>query len=506
MAQADSAPASSSRWRRIWPAALSAALIFAAFPPLKLSFLVFLGLVPWLVYLSDGDSRHGFRSGYVFGLVFWMGELSFIAQFVGEWTQNPLLGWIPYLLACAIGALYFALFGWLASVCYRRSMPWAVPIVWAGIEVFRSYLVGLAFPFGLLAMPLTGYPAIIQSAHYGTIFLTSAWVVLCNVAIGDLVRHRSLKRVGWQIAAFLVLLAVSLGRYYSEPSGESHLVAAGQPGVNMAFGDQRTTESQIAEAVDQISTEASGADLLVLPEGIVKAGTVMPPPIQFRVDSSLPVVFGGQRGYEPSYQSAFSYDGQWHFADKTRLVIFGEYVPFREYLPFLETFNLPGGSLKPADHITSLRVGRFTVGGALCFEALFPDVTYRHALNGSNLIAVMSVDDWYLGSIAPEQLRDASNWRAIEVGAPVVRAASMGFTIIVDARGRTVASAPLTGRHSLIASVRVPPRPDLFPLLPLFSYLALLSLPGLLIFDALARRKVRRVENEAAECMDLPQR
>jgi len=96
--------------------------------------------------------------------------------------------------------------------------------------------------------------------------------------------------------------------------------------------------------------------------------------------------------------------------------------------------------------------------------------------------AVMSIDDWYFGTNAPEQLRDASNWRAIETGLPVVRAASLGYSMVVDQRGRTVSQAPLYGTREVVAEVQVPERPDLFPLLPVFPYLSVLSLVGIPIF------------------------
>lgn len=472
---------------RIWPAAASGLLVLACFPPVGLGLLVFAALVPWLRYLRECDGKRAFRSGLLFGFIFWLGELSFVGQFVAHWTDSFFLGWIPYLIGCCIGSLYFGLFGWLANACYRCSALWAVPVVWAGVEVFRSYVVGLAFPFGLLAMPLTAAPALIQSAHYGSVYFTSAWVLLANVAIAEVMAGKAYAQIRWYALAFVFVLAGSTARYASEPVGEFRRVVAGQPGIDMAFGDQSLTDARIGNAIDRISVDAMGADLLALPEGIVRADDELPPPHRFRVDRRLPVVFGGQRGSQPGHQSAFSFDGHWEAADKTRLVIFGEYVPFRNYLPFLDRFNLPGGDLQPGDRVTSLNVGKFKVGTALCFEALFPDVTYKHALNGSNILAVMSIDDWYFGTNAPEQLRDASNWRAIEMGVPVVRAASMGYTIIADQRGRTVAAAPLHGTRSIGATVRVSSGPDLFPLFPVFPYLSVLSLIALPVYFRLRK-------------------
>jgi apolipoprotein N-acyltransferase len=476
-----------ARFAKIWPPVAGGLLCVACFPPFRLSFLVFVALVPWLLFLRTCDGKRAFRSGMLFGFVFLLGELSFICQFVSRWVGSEALGVVPYLLGCLVACFYFALFGWLANICYRRSLPWMVPVVWAGVEVFRSYVVQLAFPYGLLAMPLTSTPSIIQTAHYGTVYLTSAWIVIANVAVAEGIRGARWTQLRWYAGVFVALLSISLIRYSTEPGGTLRHVVAGQTGVDLAFGDPELEPRLIQQAVAKINRSASGADLLVLPEGIVRAGDTLPPPINFAVDPHLPVVFGGQRGENPSYQSAFSYDGHWEAADKTRLVIFGEYVPLRHLWP--DGFKLPAGDLRPADRVTTLTVGKFRVGASLCFEALFPNVSYQHALNGATILAVMSIDDWYLGSNAPEQLRDFTNWRAIETGLPAVRAASLGYSIVVDARGRTIASAPLYGTHALEATVRVPDKPDLFPFLPIFPYLAAMSLVGIPAYDLWLRRR-----------------
>jgi len=471
---------------KIWPAFMSGLLILACFPPVRLGLLVFVALVPWLMYLRECDGKRAFRSGMLFGFIFWLGEFSFVAGFVGHWTGSFALGCVPYLAGCCAGCFYFALFGWLANICYRRSMAWMIPVAWAGVEVFRSYIFGLAFPFGLLAMPLTAAPVLDQIAHYGTVYLVSAWVMLANVIVAEVMAGRRYLEMRWYAAGFVVLLGVSLVRYASPPTGPYRYLAAGQPGVDLAFGDQTTSEARVAVAVDEISAISRGADLLVLPEGIAHSGLNPPPQILFHVSKDLPVVFGGQRGEGPAYQSAFSYDGHWEYADKTRLVIFGEYVPFRSLWP--ASFNLPSGDLIPGDKTATLNVGKLKVGEALCFEALFPDVSYRHALDGANVLAVMSIDDWYFGTNAPEQLRDASNWRAIETGLPVVRAASLGYTMIADQRGRTVAEALLYRMRAVDAKVQVPEQADLFPLLPVFPYLSVLSLLGIPAYDRFRRR------------------
>jgi apolipoprotein N-acyltransferase len=197
------------------------------------------------------------------------------------------------------------------------------------------------------------------------------------------------------------------------------------------------------------------SDVLVLPEGVADSADDGPPIPPFELSAQMPVLFGGARGTTRRYQSAFAYDGRWQIADKSRLVAFGEYVPCREQLPLLESFRLPGGDLSPGDRPKAVTLGGITLGPMICFEALFYDLGYAQAANGAQVLAVMSVDDWYMNTAAPEQLKAATVWRAVETGLPTVRAASLGYSFAVDSRGRILGQAPLGETFALHVRLRV---------------------------------------------------
>lgn len=463
-------------------AAVSAGLFLAAFPPFDLSLLVFVALVPWLRCLADTTPRLAARSGYVFGLVFMGGQMLWLQPFVSRWTHSVVLGTIPWLLATAVGALYFAGAGWLMQRCWAWRKPWFLPVVWAGVELIRSYIFVLAFPWGLAATPLWLLTPMIQIAHYGTLYAVSAWVVLGNVVGVRFLRGDRFVELRNGAMAFAALLALSLVRYNTTQVGEVKSVTLGQPGVDLAFGDPAQTDRALGLAVTELTLSAAvqDADLLVLPEGIVSGGEFPPVP-PFGVTPEVPVLFGGKRGGDPAYQAAFAFDGKWHYADKTRLVVFGEYVPARKWLPFLEAFHVPGGDLKPGDRVTAIDVAGMRVGPMLCFEGLFYDVGLRQAQNGAQMLAQMSIDDWYMGTAAPDQLRMAAPFRAIEAGVPMLRSGSLGYTLAVDARGDLLAVAPLGKQVATTVRVRVPETPDLFPLLALFPWIAGLSVPGVVL-------------------------
>jgi apolipoprotein N-acyltransferase len=473
------------RLRDAWPVLASTALFSLAFPPFHLGLLVFVALVPWLVSLRGATPVQGFRSGLLFGTLFWLVQMYWLLPFVSRWTGSWLLAVLPWLLIPVVAMWYFGLAGWLIAHAYRlalggstgRGAPvvragWlvALPLVWAGIEALRAYIPALAFPWGLLATPLWMLPQVIQTGAWGTIFLTSAWVVLANVAVTEAVSAQQPRLVLRLVVPFVAIGLFSLARYLAPPEGESKVLTIGQLGVDMAFGPDE--KAKVRRATTRILAAAmlQRSDLTILPEGLTAGGDRIPPVTPFPLPPPVAVLFGGQRGADPTFQSAFAYDGRWQYADKTRLVIFGEFVPLRDRLPFLRKFELPTGDLTAGDVVVSLEVAGIRAGPVICFEALFPNVAHAHAENGAELLAVMSIDDWFLGTPALAQIFAGSVFRAVENGLPLARSASMGHTAAIDARGRVIVRAPLGEFKPMRVEMELPRGSDAFPYRDLFPW------------------------------------
>ncbi len=457
----------------VWGPILSALLLALAFAGAWP--LVFVALVPWLLSLRGASPRQAWNRGYAFGFLFSLTQLWWLGDLAYKWTQSPALGVAPWLVASLLSAVYYGLLGRLVRSC--ADIPWAIPLVWAGMEVFRSYIPVLAFPWALLGEPLVGTPAM-GLAWYGAIYLVSAFAVGLNVALAA--GRKGLAAGAALVGGAWALVAVWQARFpqvigVSKPPVR---IATGQPGVDMAFDED--ANAKIGGAVSALIDEAAreNVDLLVLPEGIARGGATIPPATPFRVPNRPALVFGGQRGGGPVYQSAFGVgEGRWSFADKTRLVIFGEFVPGRDYLPFLQgAFHLPGGDLSAGEKLQAVKAGQWRVGPLICFEALFPDLAYRQSQLSPDVIAVMSIDDWFQGTPAPARLASAARWRAVETGEVVARAGTLGKTMIVSPSGEVKAEAPIGARRLVVASFF--PGPGRFGGIWLFPVLSLLSLVG----------------------------
>ena len=433
--------------RAAWLLPIAGGVLHAlAFPPFGFMLLILVSLAPLLIAVRGATGKQAFGRGYLFGLAFGIPNMFWLQAFVGRWTGSPLLGAVPWLLVCLAFALYFGLFGWLASRAWRIGWPWAIPFAWAAVEIFRSKIPVLFFPWSLSGASLYKLPAFIQSAHYLGEFFIGAWITTVSViAVMVVYKEQFPPRRVWPYAAIsLLVLAVSLGIYSIPPEGKTRTYAAVQPGVDLAFTPVGMQGSMLAEKVPQAMGVAAERrrDLTVFPEGIARwERDDDAPTMTFDPTPIGNLVIGGQRvTADGTFQSAFAFDGsKWSHADKTRLVIFGEYVPLRDKLPFLASFGVPSGDLRPGEAIGTLQVGDLAVGPALCFEALFEEVSRVSAHRGAEVISVMSIDDWYQGTGAIDALISGAVMRAIENGVPVVRSASLGPSAIVDARGNIVA-------------------------------------------------------------------
>lgn len=455
---------------------LSSLLLFGAFAFPALRWVVFVGLVPWFYTLRNLNSKESLKSGFWFGVFYYAMQMSWLYPFILKWTHNFFLPILPVLLVGILGGFYFSIIGWLIQRSYHIGWHLMVPLMWAVGEILRSFAPAVAFPWGLIASPLSVFPTLIQHAALGGIFLVSAWVVLVNVLIVQLL----LKKPIWkELSIVLLFLGFSLQRYFHPPLETiEKKIMLGQTGVDMAYTPPYQMQHEIKVQVDKIFEVAQQqqSDLLILPEGLTQGGDTIPPYISFSSLPPVPTIFGGVRGTKPSYQSCFAYEnGKWEYADKTRLVIFGEYVPFREYLTFLKGFRLPGGDLVPGDRVKAFEINGMRVGPLLCFEGLFPEIAYQQTLNDANLLAVMSMDDFYMDTLAIEQLAEASVWRAVESGLPLVRCGSEGVTMAIDSRGNVLKRAPLKVFDPLLVTVKIPKCSDAFPYRWMFIYVSVLA-------------------------------
>lgn len=140
--------------------------------------------------------------------------------------------------------------------------------------------------------------------------------------------------------------------------------------------------------------------------------------------------------------------------DKTHLVPFGEYLPFRrafDALGLRQFVHIPGGFEAGAAKNLIRAPGLPPAAALICYEAIFSGAVLppgARSLGAAVLINVTN-DGWFGDTPGPRQHFAQARLRAIEEGLPLIRAANTGISAIVDPYGRVLQSLPV-GMEGLV--------------------------------------------------------
>jgi apolipoprotein N-acyltransferase len=122
---------------------------------------------------------------------------------------------------------------------------------------------------------------------------------------------------------------------------------------------------------------------------------------------------------------------------KQRLVPFGEYVPLAGLLRMIRPISRAVPSaFTPGGESRVLPLGSWKLGGAVCYEVVYPWIAREETRAGADVLFTLTNDAWYGRAGAQRQHWQSAVARAIETGRPLVRAAITGISGAVDATGR----------------------------------------------------------------------
>jgi apolipoprotein N-acyltransferase len=259
------------------------------------------------------------------------------------------------------------------------------------------------------------------------------------------------------------------------PAGAQPMIATGQAGFTMKeLFDPANLEKITAAYLALLDTaEARQADVIVWPEGAFPVLLMEKPDLLAAIGEKLGdrILIVGTirrdlRGTATTLHNAMiaisansSADKPGvailTVADKHHLVPFGEYLPFRDVFAALGVDDLIAyeGDMMAAPQPSILSIPGLPVADArVCYEIIFPGFNDKNRAVTSWIVNI-SVDSWYGDGLGPHQHFNQARWRAIETGQPLVRAASGGWSAVVDPMGRVLDS---TRDGTRLARARLP--------------------------------------------------
>jgi apolipoprotein N-acyltransferase len=447
------------RWLRSprWLALLAGALPVLAFPAPNLEWLAWFGLVPGLaVIVRAATAREGgirawwLGAGYLIAVLYWM------APEIGPGVV--LIGAVAGILWVPFGVAAWSLLR--PPVTGRRALAALVvlPSCWLLVEWIRSWQA-LGGPWDVLGASQWQHPAILALTSVGGVWLLSWAIVAANVAITLVVLSR---RAGLVSAVGLAALVAVIGAgplafALTPPFAAVRQVAVAlvQPGIiDNSTARANATETLTAELSKGGSLAGVKPDLIVWPESSLPDSLFLDQPLLRQIEA-----LSARDGAEILVNQDTTPPGQGHekwavlvspsgiqgYYIKTRLVPFGEYIPFRQQIGWLTKISKAASSnMVPGTgaHLLNAtdRAGRpLPIGVLICFEAAFPDMARVDADKGAQLIVYQSETSTFQGTWGPDQDASLSAVRAAETGRPVVQAALTGVSVAFDARGRELA-------------------------------------------------------------------
>ncbi len=473
-----------------YAALVAGAIPVLAFPALNLEWVAWFGLVPGLFLLRAAPTgRDAFFRGWWFGTGYLLAALYWLTPNLGPglllvvivlglpWAGFGYAAW--RLLRQPAGPGQEARPGGLRGLFavpgpgFRQALAALVvlPSIWVVIDWIRSWQ-GIGGPWAVYGASQWQHPVVLSLAAVGGIWLISFVLVAVNTAIT--IALTSARWTGRALGAAGALIALAAGpaafaltasEYTVPPTGHLTLALV-QPGLEDGPTSRLAAESKLTRA------DARPADLIVWGESsvgydlysdhavlrrLVALSGQVRTPLLVDQDALSPsgakskvAVLLDRNGIEGTYI-------------KTRLVPFGEYIPFRSLLGWLTKVskaaseNMISGT---GAHVltTTLPDGRpLTFGVLICFESSFPDMSAVDTDHGAQVIIYQTSDSTFQGSWALEQHASLSALRAAETGRPTVQAALTGDSAAFDSRGRLLGWLGSSQRGVLKVTVALPP-------------------------------------------------
>ena len=462
-------------------AAASGVLLFLSFPKFGHGSVAFVALVPLLLALPGAAGWRALGLGWITGAIWSLGTLYWTAYVVVQYGGLSLpVGIAVMALLCLAVALFPALFAWTLARWIEAVGPpalLAAPVAWVATEILRAHTF-FRFPWCLLGYSQHQHLPVLQLAALAAVYGVSFVVAGCSGGLAYLMLERRPVPRRRVLLTLGVLAAAVWGGgswWLSRPLPEAPALRVGLVQASILQED-KWDPAQAVENVHRhldltLAAVDRGARLVVWPESSVPFYFDRSPDLAEQLrrlvqERRIYLLFGnddrldgpggayrvwvGAKMLAPSGDLALRYH-------KIRLVPFGEYVPMQPLLTL-------GGRLTaklvrevadftPGSRPSIGRVDGHALGAFICYEAIFPDLVRRFAIEGATLLVNITNDGWYGRTSAPHQHLAMARFRAVENGVYLVRAANTGITAVIDARGRLLEQTRLFERAALVREV-----------------------------------------------------
>lgn len=407
---------------------------------------------------STNPLKSAFGRAFIFGFAHFTLGMFWVAQ--AFLVDAKKFAWLIPFAMSALPA-YIGIYYGLAGVLYSKFAPknsnrvfWFA-FCFGAAEFLRSILF-TGLPWNLSAYIWKAGGIISQSGSLIGTFGVGLLTIFAFASLNVIREGKSKLILIFNIIIICASISFGSWRLTTPLQNEGNIkIAVGQAGFSQKeLWDSNNRETVINNYIELLNTEtAHESNIIVWPEGAFpfdlfsdeETLSKINPLIQNKVlivgvphadfndqnkyFNSMAFLTGNNDIY-PTLLSTY---------DKFHLVPFGEYLPFRSLFNALGISSLVayGTDFSKGESPKVLKIGNLPlIDPRICYEIIFP-----HFNNGQirpDMIVNVSVDAWYGDYLGPDQHYNQARWRAIEEGLPLIRAASGGWSGIIDSYGRPI--------------------------------------------------------------------
>jgi apolipoprotein N-acyltransferase len=475
-------------------AMVSAAVLWAALPPLDLWPLAWIAPVWWILLIRRRQlpGHRPYRSLWLVGFLFWLAAVHWVR--LTHWSAY--FGWVALAFYLAF---YLPVFMGLSRVAvhrFRVPVILAAPMVWTGLELARGHLL-TGFTMGSLGHTQYHWIDLIQLSDLAGAYGVSFVVMFVAACLGRMIPCERRPAVAWPLVPAVALIGAVLvyghQRVLAEyPAPQSRIaptrIALIQGSIDTEIKFDPDERQRVFQEYYQLSQRAlrksksKRVDLIVWPETMFRDPFITYdeiPPMpdgfdgteeEFRQDFrayaaraprlmaqmalalDTPLVLGVDRHhyYGPERPERFNSavfvaeDGELSgdYYDKVHLVMFGEYVPFVRYFPALQRITPVSISLSHGTRWVVFKLeGGLRIAPNICYETVIPHVIRRQVNslkaegNEPDVLVNLTNDGWFRGSSELDMHLACGVFRAVECRKPLLIAANTGFSAFIDGNG-----------------------------------------------------------------------
>lgn len=496
-------------WAAVLAAAAGGLALSTAFPALAWWPMVFLAVPLALISLIGRSVWSSALVGLVFGLAFFLVNVSFTARYLGPvpWLALSIFEAVLTAAAAVPITLAYRWFPRVAVGVWARLV--ALPALVAALWVLREQLLGTwpygGFPWGRVGITQADSPLASVASWVGVAGLSFLIVMMCASAVewARLRRYRDVRTAIPVLAVGIVLFA--LPQFPTTDAGTLRVGAVQGNGPAGYFDERGRNDVLNAQLTATAPLFGEEMDVLLWPEGGVDSdpttneGTASTlDALAERVDAPLVLAAVTQRGDEYFNSSLLWEPGAENpvdVYDKRHPVPFGEYVPDRwlyrmfapELIDLIQREYTPGGA-RPL-----FEVGGVGVGLAICFDVIYDDVVWDGVQDGAEIFMFQTNNADFRGTDENLQQLAFARMRAVETGRSVVNISTVGTSQVIAPDGSQIAMLPAdTAGHML---EDVPLRTGLTPAVAVGGALQLVMVGGgaitLVVLGVLSRWRFR---------------